>query len=54
MIPSQSRGLSNPAMLMFPPKPATRGEFDELAKKSFKKNRVTPIASRLIATPTTT
>ena len=35
-------------------KPGTRGEFDALSNARCRKNRVTPIASRLIATPHTT
>ena len=34
-------------------KPGMRGEFDELSKKSRRKKRVMPTASRLIAMPTT-
>ena len=35
-------------------KPGTRGELEELPKGSRRKNRVAPIASRLMAMPTTT
>ena len=54
--PSQTSGLrtSAPNPVPVSMNPDRRGELEELSKVSRKKNRVMPIASRLIAMPTTT
>jgi len=49
--PSQTSGL--PKAPPASPKPATRGELDELSKARRRKKRVIPTASRFTAMPTT-